>query len=497
MTIKELETRCGLDRATIRFYEKEGLLAPVRKANGYRDYSEEDALALEKIAFLRQLGLSLEIIRAIQQGELPLGVALEKQDEQLLARQMEAQQALHISRAIRAEGASYQTLQPQKYKAQLPPPAWQPRVIPPAEPKKHYATRHPWRRLFAREMDHMIYALPWVFVVACFLSVNSYWFLVLNWAATTASVLLLESLFLCTLGTTPGKWLMGLRLRRVSYDGPYKPDFGETLTRTAWAYFQGYGAGLGILQLICLAFSYLRANRGDEQPWDELWEYTAEEETRGSRIALLVAALVALELVTDGAGRLYEQREAVRNADLIDNLIENYENIYDLTLQQYVENVNIILAEDPDFAAVRHISLDEQGRWHGNEDEQNILDRYRLLIYTKRDAVVRIVCQTRFPANYEGVRPDAALLKQAAAMGLFAKPKNQAKMQDMVEDFWETGIGWCVGNDWEIRQETTPVLANQMFSYNAQGWQPLEGTEPVELFVKFTATRRDVTDEYP
>ena len=39
MTIKELETRTGLDRGTVRFYEKEGFLSPERKANGYRDYT--------------------------------------------------------------------------------------------------------------------------------------------------------------------------------------------------------------------------------------------------------------------------------------------------------------------------------------------------------------------------------------------------------------------------------------------------------------------------
>ena len=57
MTIHELEKRTGLPRASIRFYEKEGLIAPKRLANGYRDYSEEDALALEKIALLRRLDL--------------------------------------------------------------------------------------------------------------------------------------------------------------------------------------------------------------------------------------------------------------------------------------------------------------------------------------------------------------------------------------------------------------------------------------------------------
>ena len=41
MTIKEIETLSGLTRANIRFYEAEGLIAPARGENGYRDYSEE------------------------------------------------------------------------------------------------------------------------------------------------------------------------------------------------------------------------------------------------------------------------------------------------------------------------------------------------------------------------------------------------------------------------------------------------------------------------
>lgn len=63
MTIKELEVRLGISRANIRFYEKEGLLRPARRANGYRDYSAEDAAALEKIALLRRLGMPVETIR--------------------------------------------------------------------------------------------------------------------------------------------------------------------------------------------------------------------------------------------------------------------------------------------------------------------------------------------------------------------------------------------------------------------------------------------------
>ena len=36
MKIQELERRTGLERASFRFYEKEGLLTPQRLENGYR-----------------------------------------------------------------------------------------------------------------------------------------------------------------------------------------------------------------------------------------------------------------------------------------------------------------------------------------------------------------------------------------------------------------------------------------------------------------------------
>lgn len=66
MKVKELEARLGMSRASIRFYEKEGLLHPSRRTNGYREYTEEDALTLEKIALLRRLEMPVEMIRQVQ-----------------------------------------------------------------------------------------------------------------------------------------------------------------------------------------------------------------------------------------------------------------------------------------------------------------------------------------------------------------------------------------------------------------------------------------------
>lgn len=66
MTIKEVEQITGLTRSNIRFYEKEKLICPNRNTeNGYREYSKEDIQNIQKIAYLRTLGISVEDIRRI------------------------------------------------------------------------------------------------------------------------------------------------------------------------------------------------------------------------------------------------------------------------------------------------------------------------------------------------------------------------------------------------------------------------------------------------
>ena len=72
MTIADVESRTGLTRANIRFYEREGLLHPERQENGYRNYTEANVETLLKIKLLRKLSVSLEDIRAIQAGQLSL-----------------------------------------------------------------------------------------------------------------------------------------------------------------------------------------------------------------------------------------------------------------------------------------------------------------------------------------------------------------------------------------------------------------------------------------
>lgn len=83
MRIGELAKRCGLAPSRIRFYEASGLIHSVeRKANGYRDYSEDTVWLLEIITGAQSAGFSLEEIRHLlpvnangwQHGELLSGL---------------------------------------------------------------------------------------------------------------------------------------------------------------------------------------------------------------------------------------------------------------------------------------------------------------------------------------------------------------------------------------------------------------------------------------
>lgn len=79
MKINEAEQAIGITKKNIRFYEQAGLLKPSRSANGYRDYSQEDIMALQQIKLLRRLDIPIEEIKRLQEHSQTLGDCLERQ----------------------------------------------------------------------------------------------------------------------------------------------------------------------------------------------------------------------------------------------------------------------------------------------------------------------------------------------------------------------------------------------------------------------------------
>ncbi len=64
MLINEVCKKCQLTKKAIEYYEEQKLLSPNILENGYRDFSEEDAVTLSRISVLRRLGLSVADIRS-------------------------------------------------------------------------------------------------------------------------------------------------------------------------------------------------------------------------------------------------------------------------------------------------------------------------------------------------------------------------------------------------------------------------------------------------
>lgn len=110
MKIQRIETLSGLDRATIRYYEKEGLLNPHRTENGYRDYSDTDLEELKKIKLLRQLDMPLDSIRKLQQGSGDFLVLMDEQIHILRRNIKEGQWAMEVCQEIRNETHDYKML---------------------------------------------------------------------------------------------------------------------------------------------------------------------------------------------------------------------------------------------------------------------------------------------------------------------------------------------------------------------------------------------------
>ena len=213
MTIKDMELQTGLARANIRYYEAEGLITPERAENGYRDYSQEDAETLLRVKLLRALGLTVGQIKAVVRGETELDAALSARIAAIQKEKTALDRAGEIAGRIRQAHAQFRTLDARPYLDEMQTE----RVLErDTLPKEHF----PWQRFFARLLDAQIYRSLWVLILPALgfnmlkSSRGGVLFLEL---LTLGTMFLLEPLLLSRFGTTPGKWLFGLRV--TSPDG--------------------------------------------------------------------------------------------------------------------------------------------------------------------------------------------------------------------------------------------------------------------------------------
>lgn len=85
MRIGELAERTGTSSRSLRYYEQQGLLDTRRRANGHRDYDEQDMRLVNQIRELLAIGFGLEETRPFVEclrsghasgGDCPASVAV-------------------------------------------------------------------------------------------------------------------------------------------------------------------------------------------------------------------------------------------------------------------------------------------------------------------------------------------------------------------------------------------------------------------------------------
>lgn len=245
MRIIELESLSGLDRATIRYYERENMIHPLRQENGYRDYTQEDLLELKKIKLLRQLGMPLYKIRQLQQGSDDIYEILEDQIQSLEQQQKQAAHSAQVCRRMQEDSVTYATMDPEIYlKALKEPPTEAKTALNDSKAFREFVPRpyHPFRHFFARIADMVMLSVFIYFFQAVILQMG------LDSKIFGAfSILLLvlyipiEAAFYSLFAATPGKLMFGIRVMQV--DG-CKLRYEAALSRAFRVYRYGMGWGI-------------------------------------------------------------------------------------------------------------------------------------------------------------------------------------------------------------------------------------------------------------
>jgi uncharacterized RDD family membrane protein YckC len=182
---------------------------------------------------------------------------------------------------------------------------WQPAPPDDAQPRKAGA----WSRFLARQTDLVVFSFLGGLPIAIFYPALldwkplSYGFVDVFFSILLA--LLLEIPLMAATGTTFGKWMFGLSVRRS--DGSKIGLLGLT-RRNFLLWIYGWGLGLPLVILIRLCLSYGKAATGQRCPWDERPLYLVRQKPIGKlRWGLGLVILLSLLGLIQFADKMDEE----------------------------------------------------------------------------------------------------------------------------------------------------------------------------------------------
>lgn len=163
---------------------------------------------------------------------------------------------------------------------------------------------HPWRRLFARTVDictaGLVLFMLLIFAFSATMPEQAAGFAKAIENPIIASIVLyliwlpVEALLLSLFGTTPAKWLFGIRVAHPAGD---LLSFSEALNRSFLVFVQGVGLGIPFVALFTQLFAYRRLTKTGTTLWDTSSSAVVPHKKWGVFRALVCTAAVFVVLL--------------------------------------------------------------------------------------------------------------------------------------------------------------------------------------------------------
>ncbi len=143
----------------------------------------------------------------------------------------------------------------------------------------------PWVRYWARMADYALFssALSFGIVFAAPITYTEWLDLLVHSKFWTVTILFLwvfvETALLVTWGTTPGKWLLNVKLH--SEEGK-KLSFGDAINRSFSVWWLGLGIGIPFISFVTLIVAAVKLSNTGMTSWDRRGRYTVIHENIGA-----------------------------------------------------------------------------------------------------------------------------------------------------------------------------------------------------------------------
>jgi hypothetical protein len=154
------------------------------------------------------------------------------------------------------------------------------------------STVRPWVRFWARYLDIGVFSI----LLGIFLAMSAPSMLENSTIVLNIFVYFIwifaESVLLSSWGTTPGKWLLKIDIKKNNN----KPDFSSALNRSFTVWLRGMGLGIPIISLFTLISSYNFLNKEGVTFWDKNGSFTMTHRKIGV-FRIIGAASISLIII--------------------------------------------------------------------------------------------------------------------------------------------------------------------------------------------------------